>query len=216
MPKQGEAVEPDVEVQVEDDAVPIVRIIAAMARRSLRQPAVAKHVARLNGVVAVRSATDPQSVSVRFQGGTIHVERGIAVDTDMTVTADLADPEAKPKLKGAARHPALTMAIAKLLEPPVDDWRVEAERFCTAALASPACPRPIRAVCTDDGSSRQWGGDGDATIEIHGPGPQLASAMAGSSVLAEDVLEGRLRIVGDLKALSVLTRFTVDNLFGEL
>lgn len=203
-------------VETEADAVPIVRILAAMARRSLTQPSLAKQVARLDGVVGVQSATDPQAASLRFAGDTIRVVRGIATDADVTITVDLGDPSAKPKVSGAVRHPALTLATAKLLEPPVGDWREEAERFFTAALRSPACPRPIRVVCTDDGATRQWGGDAEPTIEIHGTASQLASALSGSSVLPEEVLEGRLTVVGDFRSLSMLTRFAIDHLFGEL
>lgn len=203
-------------VETEADAVPIVRILAALARRALRGPSLARQVAKLGGVVAVQSATDPQAATLRFGGDTIRVERGIASDADVTITVDLADPSAKPKVSGAVRHPALTLAVAKLLEPPVGDWQDEAERFCTAALRSPGCPRPLRIVCTDDGVTRQWGGDAEPAIEIHGPASQLAAALSGTSVLVEDVLEERLAVVGDLRGISMMTRFVIDHLFGEL
>jgi len=203
-------------VEIEADAVPIVRIVAALARRSLAQPSLAKRIAKLNGIVGIQSAADPQSATLRFDGDVVRVERGIAADADVTITIDLGDPDAKPKVNGAVRHPALTVAAAKLLEPPVGSWQDEADRFFTGALASPACPRPLRVVCTDDGTERQWGGDGEPIVEVHGSAARLAIAMSGSAVLPEEILEGRLHVVGDLRNLSILTRFAIDHLFGEL
>lgn len=207
---------PGVEVRVERNAVPIVRVVAAMARRSLNQPNVATQVARVRGIVALQSATDPQAATLRIAGNAITVERGVADDAQVIITADLTDSAAKPKLEGAARHPMLALAAGKLLEPPIGPWTAEADRFVTAALASSACPRPIRVVCTDDGELRQWGGDGEPTIEFHGPADALASAMSGSSVITEDVLAGHIDVVGTLKDLAVLSRFAIEHLFGEL
>lgn len=204
-------------IELETDAVPLVRIIGAMARRSLAaDAATAKRAAQTSGTVALKSATDPQAVTLRFAGDTLWLERGADPAADVTITADLADDSVKPKVTGAARHPRLALLVGKLLEPPVRRWQLEADGFLDAALADVDCPRPLRVVCTDDGTSRQWGGGGEPTIELHGPADALAAAFSGSSVMAEDVLAGKLQIVGDLRSLSLLTRFSIDHLFGEL
>ena len=206
----------EVSVELEPDAVPIVRVMGALVRRSLRDEALAAKVAKLDGVAAVQSATDPQAVSFRFQRGSLHLSRGVAADVDVTITADLDDPDAKPKLSGAVRRPQLAMTVGKLLEPPVGSWEDEAETFLSAALQDPICPRPIRLVSTDSGRSRQWGGDGEPAIEIHATDDELASCAAGQNVIAERLLEGHLTVVGDLRDLSVLTKFNIAHLFGEL
>ena len=205
-----------VTVELEADAVPIVRVMGALARRSLRDDALAAKVAKLEGVVAVKSATDPQAVSFRFERGALHLSRGVAADVDVTITADLDDADAKPKLSGAVRRPQLAMTVGKLLEPPIGSWEDEADTFLTAALDDADCPRPVRLVCTDSGRSRQWGGDGDPRIEIHATADELASCMAGQAVLGDRLLAGHLTMVGDLRDLSVLTRYCIDHLFGEL
>ncbi|MEM7285311.1 MAG: hypothetical protein AAF480_03085 [Actinomycetota bacterium] len=205
-----------VTVELEADAVPIVRVMGALARRSLQDQALALKVAKLEGVVAVKSANDPQAVSFRFERGSLRLSRGVAADVDVTITADLDDDDAKPKVTGAVRRPQLAMTVGKLLEPTLGSWEEEADAFLTAALADPACPRPIRLVCTDDGHGRQWGGDGEPTIEVHGAADELASCMAGQAVLGDRLLAGHVAMVGDLRELSVLTRFCIDHLFGEL
>jgi hypothetical protein len=187
-----------------------------MARRALGNAKTAKQAAGLTGTVTLQSAADPQAATLEFQAGRLLVRAPDAAGADVTITADLADPAAKPKLAGAVRHPQLALIAGKLLEPPVRPWEEEADDFCSRALASPACPRPLRIVCTDDGSSRQWGGDGEPAIEIHGPAGELASGLSGSTVLGEQLLEGRVQMVGTLSALSALTRFSIDHTFGEL
>lgn len=203
-------------VEIEDNAVPIVRVVAAMARRSLAQPSVAKLAGRAKGKAVLRSMTDPQAVTAYFDGKVVRLERGAAEDADVTIVADLADDSVKPQLSGVARHPVLAMAMGKLLEPPVGEWRDEAETFMAKALSDGSCPRPLRLVATDETESQQWGGDGEPAIEIHGTRDQLAAAMSGSTLVAEEVLNGNLKLVGDLRDLSVLTRFNIDQLFGEL
>ena len=205
-----------VTVELEADAVPIVRVMGALVCRSLRDGALAAKVAKLEGIAAVKSATDPQAVTFRFERGGLRLTRGVAADVDVTITADLDDAGAKPKVTGAVRRPRLAMAVGKLLEPVLGSWEEEAEAFLTAALHHDECPRPIRLVCTDDGRTRQWGGDGEPTIEIHASADELASCMAGQAVLGERLLDGHLRMVGDLRELSRLTRYNIDHLFGEL
>ncbi len=204
------------DVVTEDNAVPIVRVVAAMARRSLSQPSTEKLVRRARGNAVLQSMTDPQAVTAHFDGTSIHIRRGALANADVTIVADLADDSVKPKITGAARHPVLALAMGKLLEPPIGEWRQEAEQFMAGALADETCPRPLRLVVSNTSESQQWGGDGEAAIEIHGSAEQLAAVMSGSALVAEEVLAGNLKLIGDLRDLSVLTRFTIDHLFGEL
>ncbi len=203
-------------VELEPDAVPIVRVVGAMARRTLSRWSGGGPIGRANGVIVLRSTRDPQAATLRIGNGLLRVERGVASDADVIITADLADASAKPKVEGAAKHPVLALAASKLLEPPVGHWRDEAEVFIGKALAHRDCPRPISVVCTDEGKQAHWGGDGEPAIEIHGTAELLAAAMSGSSVVAEEILAGHLYVVGDLRDLSMLTRFSIDHMFGEL
>jgi hypothetical protein len=205
------------QVELEDDAVPIVKILGALVRRSLAVDSIASHASRARGKVAFCSATNPQAATLRFDRKSVFITRGADSDADMVITANLDDSEQKPKVAGAARHPVLALAAAKVLEPPVGTWTEEADRFLSAALTDPECPRPIRIVATDvNGESKQWGGDGQPVIEIHGPEGQLAVALSGTSVLPEDILNAKLQMVGDLRDFAVLARFSISHMFGEL
>ena len=130
-----------VRIEVEDDPTPMVLILAATLRRASRTEKLAETLRSARGSVALRSTTDPQAATIRFADGGARVERGAAADADVTIATDvnaLADEHPpKPKVTGAARHPKLALAIGKLLEPPIDPWPVEAERFwafCAASL----------------------------------------------------------------------------------
>ncbi len=203
-------------VTTEADALPIVKVVAALFRRSLALAGVASRTARVKGVAVLKSATDPQAVTIRLLGDRIEVERGVAANAAVVITADLNDSSVKPKLEGAARHPALALTVGKLLEPPIGPWRVETKRFMEAALKRPDCPKPIRVNATDDGTHDQYGGDGQPAIDIYGASDDLASSMAGSSLLVEAVLREDVSLIGDLRDLSILTGYGIDNLFGEL
>lgn len=206
-------------VELEPDPVPLARITASLVRRSLAAWSGGGPLARARGVIVLASATDPQAVTLRIGADCISIRRGADTDADVSITMDLGDSDAKPKVEGAAKHPVLALAAAKLLEPPVGDWQTEADRFFESAMAHADCPRPVRLVATDvDGPARQqqWGGAGDPAIEIHGQAARLAAAMSGSAVVAEEVLNGRLFVVADLRDLSLLTKYAIDHLFGEL
>lgn len=203
-------------VELEPDAVPIVRIFGARARRALADEATAKRAAAVRGVVGIESATDPQRATLRFGGDVLRIERGVGADAGVLITLDLSDDSAKPKVRGAARHPRLALVTGQILDPPVRPWLVEADHFCTRALTHAGCPRPLRVVNDETREARQWGGDGEPAFEVHGPGDALAQAFSGSSAMAEDVLAGKLTVVGDLRDLSLITRFAIDHLFGEL
>ncbi|NOX30210.1 MAG: hypothetical protein GXP35_09200 [Actinobacteria bacterium] len=203
-------------VETETDALPIVKVVAALFRRSLSVPGVASRTARVKGVAALKSATDPQAATFRLLGDRIEVERGVATDAAVVITADLNDSSVKPKVEGAARHPALALTVGKLLEPPIGPWRVETKRFMEAALKRSDCPKPIRVNVAGDATYEQYGGDGQPAIDIYGASDQLASSMAGSSLLIESVLAEDVSIIGDLRDLSTLTGYGIANLFGEL
>ncbi|MCP3937096.1 MAG: hypothetical protein GY708_17205 [Actinomycetia bacterium] len=203
-------------VELEPDAVPMVRVVGAMARRTLERWSGGGPIGRASGVVVLRSMNDPQAVTMRIGDGVLRIERGVAGDAEVIIDADLGDSSAKPRVEGAARHPVLALAASKLLDPPVAYWCDEADSFMRKALAHRDCPRPISIVCTDEGRSARWGGDGEPAIEIHGTAELLAAAMSGSSNVAEEVLAGRLYVVGGLRDLSMLTRLTIDHMFGEL
>src|SRR5258708_13192031 len=109
------------EVVLEPDATPLVRIIATTLRDSTADAAVARKAERLRGVFALRSEKDPQAVTMRFDRGRVALTRGVAPDAQVVVTVDLdnmSGPDApKPKVRGAFPHLRLALGVSKLLDP---------------------------------------------------------------------------------------------------
>ena len=150
-----------VQITLEDDATPLVRILGATLRRSARNPALESKLKGMRGVVALKSSVDPQAVTIRFDKGRVALERGVAADSGVVIEADLTkmnDPGAeKPKLKGVARHPKLALAANKVLDPKPGPWQDEARLFWAFAHNHPRMPSSetpsVRTVRTSFSSS---------------------------------------------------------------
>jgi len=199
------------EVVLEPDATPLVRIIATTMFRSLAEVDVARNAERLRGVFALRSEKDSQAVTLRFDRGRVELTRGVAPDANVVVTVDLdnmSGPDApKPKVRGAIRHPRFALSVSKLLEPKARPWSEHARAFWDLAHARSGMPDRLRVVCLDDGEELNLGNGSEAstTYEIHGSAPALLSIFSGNSVFGQDLLEGKVYAIGSLQHASVLT-----------
>jgi hypothetical protein len=214
-----------VEIALEDDPTPLVRILGATLRRSARNPGLESKLRGMHGVVALKSSVDPQAVTMRFDKGTVTIEHGVAADSGVVIEADLTkmnEPNApKPKVSGAATHLKLALAVSKVLDPPAGPWQEEARAFWDFARDHPRMPATLLVVCTDDGSRLTLGdseGDGErngtSEYELHGSARNLTSVFTGGSVLGEDMLNGKLCGVGSLQHLAELTGRSIAWMFG--
>jgi hypothetical protein len=205
-----------VQIALEDDPTPLVRILGAILRRSARSPALESKLRGMHGVVALKSSVDPQAVTIRFHKGRVTVEHGVAADSGVVIETDLLgmnEPNApKPKVRGAARHLKLALAASKVLDPPAGPWQDEARRFWEFARDHPRMPRALLVVCTDDGA-RLTLGQGTPDYEMHGSARALLSVFTGGSVIGEDMLNGKLCGVGSLQHLAELTGRSIAWMF---
>jgi hypothetical protein len=206
-----------VEIALEDDPTPLVRILGATLRRSARQPALEAKLRAMQGVVALKSTVDPQAVTIRFRKGRVTVEHGVAADRGVVIEADLLrmnDADApKPKVSGVARHPRLALAVSKVLDPPAAPWPEEARAFWEFARNHPRMPAAMLVVCTDD-NARLTLGDTAPEYELYGSAHALTSVFTGGSVIGEDMLNGKLHGVGSLQHLAELTGRSIAWMFG--
>jgi hypothetical protein len=206
-----------VQIALEDDPTPLVRIVGAMLQRSARNPALQSKLQAMRGVVALKSSVDPQAVTIRFDKGRVTLEHGVASDSGVVIEADLLrmnEPNApKPKVRGVPRHPMLALAVSKVLDPPAGSWQDEARAFWEFSRDHPRMPRTMLVVCTDDGS-RLTLGDGTPEYELHGSAPALMSVFSGGSVLGDDLLNGKLYAVGSLQHMAELTGRSIAWMFG--
>jgi len=198
----------------EDDATPLVLIIATQLRRATADPALARKAERLRGIFALRSQKDPQAVTMRFANGRVQLTRGIASDAQVVATVDLdnmSGPDAtKPKVTGALRRPLFALGVSKLLEPPARSWVDHAQAFWAFAGGAPGMPAAMRIVCLDDGTSLELGNDSGDRYEIHGSALALTSIFSGNSVFGQDLLDSKVFASGSLQHASVLTGRSVE------
>lgn len=198
-------------------------------RRAAAQPALARRMDKLNGRVALRSTADPQSATIHFHKGDVHVTHGVHPDADVIISADLntmGQPgAAKPKVSGAAKHLSFALGVAKVLDPPSPGgWSGAVDEFWRWAEGKPGLPDRLRVVCTDDGSERVFGepvGSGDrtqragTTVEVHGPAWALQSVFTGGDHLGAAVLENRVQVVSDFAVLSAFVGVVTKRMLGE-
>jgi hypothetical protein len=192
-------------IEVQPDSPPVVLGVAARLRRAASDPGLARRLSRMKGVLALKSSVDSQATTIRFNRGQVALEPGVAADAGLVITLNFDDASAKPKVTGALRHPLLGLAAAKVLDPPAKPWPEEAAAFWAFAQNAPRAPRSMLVVCTDDGTQKQFGEPGEPDYQIHGSAAALQSAFNGSSIFLQDVLEGKVLVVGSLEHASVLT-----------
>jgi hypothetical protein len=200
------------DVVLEPDATPLVRIIATTLRDSASDADVARKAERLRGVFALRSEKDPQAVTMRFDRGRVALTHGVAPDAQVVVTVDLdnmSGPDApKPKARGAFRHLRFALGVSKLLEPKARPWPEHVHAFWAFAGDRRGMPERLRVVCLDDGAAVDVGTGTEepaSCYEIHGSALALVSIFSGNSVFGQDLLEGKVYAIGSLQHASVLT-----------
>jgi hypothetical protein len=200
---------------IDREAPPFALGVSAVLKRSASHPSLARRMKRMKGVLGLRSSLDPQTATVRFDRGRIAIGGGLTDDAGVVITIDPNDADAKPKVKGAGRHPAFALGLAKVMEPPTGTWQDEAATFWAFASTAPRMPSMLRVVCTDDGTEATFGNGGGSTYEIHGSAKALISAFTGASILGQDILEGKLLIVGSFEHVSTLTGRSIAWALGE-
>ena len=217
MPVESTA-SPATMVEMEDDATPLVMILATTLRRAEHTPKLAAMMRKAHGNVALRSTVDPQAATIRFQRGRVRVERGVAADVHVTIATDLnrmSDEDApKPKITGAATHLRLALTAGKVLDPPVGSWQEEAARFWASIATHPGSPGGLRVVCLDDRSELSLGAT-PAVYEIHGSAHRLTALFTGNTVFGEELLAGNLYGVGSLQHLAELTGRSLAFMMGR-
>ncbi|MFC6064016.1 hypothetical protein [Streptomyces ochraceiscleroticus] len=193
-----------VDVRIEDDASPVVRLIA----RTLRDAAQAGHAIdalnRSAGTVAIRSHDTPQSATITFGDNGIDVSSGVPAEPDAALTVDLNArfaPTADPS--GDAD---LAAGVLRALTPPLPGWRDAAQRFWDATRSLPGIPDVLIAVTEGpEGLEQAVLGDGSTQYLIAGAPETLAGVFSGADDLMAVLSSGALGIQGTLSQLSVMT-----------
>ncbi|WP_027499706.1 hypothetical protein [Rhodococcus sp. UNC363MFTsu5.1] len=194
-----------VDIRIEDDASPIVRLIGRTIADSLRANGAASVVAAAAGTVAVRSHDTPQAATIGISDGVVAVSGGVFAEPDLTLTVDL---NARLALVGepvVAGDDAVAAAALALLSPPLPDWQVAAETFWSAARSVPGIPDVLVAIADGpDGLTQLVVGEGETHYVIAGPPELLAGIFSGADDLIAALSTGLIGVRGTLSQLSVL------------
>ncbi|MEX0942406.1 MAG: hypothetical protein WD002_07655 [Pseudomonadales bacterium] len=204
----------DIEVRLEEDAVPIVRVLGAQFQRSRHDPVFARTVRNTRGVFALASSKDPQSATIRVANGRISLHRGIASDARLVITTDFDDDTAKPAVKGLLRHPLLAIRAARILAVYPRPLEAVAQHFWSLASQYPNMPPAIEFHCTDDDTHLPVG-TGSADIHFYGTRKDLVATFSGGTLLVQAMMQGRLKGICGLQDLARLTEVTKDLMLGR-
>ena len=185
-------------VSTEADPTPLVLSLARTLRASAQVPELRELITQTSGSIALQSVTDAQTASLTFDGASVHVSHGLA---DGAEQADLVfDPE---YTVGETADPA-GVAAAKLLSPPLPQWRDAAAHFWEVNQGTPGFPGRLVVVCLDEETQEVYG-DGEHSYEIHGYGPALAAVLSGQiENFLYAVAFGVVSIVGSAAQMSVM------------
>lgn len=194
----------DVDVRIEDDASPIVRLIGRTLRDSARTGHALDTLTGSTGTVAIRSHDTPQAATITFGENGVDVSAGVFVEPDAAVTVDLnarfaptADPSGDADLAGG---------VLRALTPPIPEWREAAQRFWDATRSLPGIPEMLIAVTEGpEGLEQVVLGDGPTHYLIAGAPETLAGVFSGADDLIGALFSGALGIQGTLSQLSVMT-----------
>ncbi|WP_253859251.1 hypothetical protein [Prauserella alba] len=194
----------EVDIRIEDDASPIVRLIGRTLRDSARIGHTPETLQRSAGTVAIRSHDTPQAATIAFGPNGVDVSGGVVPEPDTTVTVDLNarfTPAADP-----TGDPDLARDVLQALTPPLPNWREAAQRFWDTARSLPGMPDVLIAVTEGpDGLEQAVIGAGSTQYLIAGDRDTLAGVFSGADDLLAVLFSGVLGIQGTLSQLSVMT-----------
>jgi len=193
------------DIRIEDDASPIVRLIGRTIADSVRANGADSVVATVAGTVAVRSHDTPQAATISISDGVVAVSSGVFVEPDLTLTVDLNGRFALVGEPVVAGDDDLAAAALALLAPPLPDWKVAADSFWAAARSVPGIPDMLVAITEGpEGLDQHVVGEGETHYVIAGPPDLLAGIFSGADDLIAALSTGLIGVRGTFSQLSVL------------
>ncbi len=204
-------------IALEDDPVPIVKIIGAQLKRAMANDSHRRVVGQLDGCFSLSSITDPQKVSVNINNNNITVSRGINPLAKVVIHLDFNDVKIKPRIDGLLRHPLFAIRVGKLLEPLPQDWVTEAKSYWQAVSDQPGMPLAIKMVANNDKFELVLGEKNiEPEVTVYGEPHTLLALVNGTLVFAEAAMTGKINVECSVEHLAILTEVSIKRLLGEL
>ncbi len=200
-------------ISVEDNPVPVVLVFAARMRRFASSPAFERIAGRLAGTVTLQSTATPETVTIEFKQGHIHLYRR-APEHSLTVYLDLDTGEVK-RISHAWRHPLMALRVRTLMRDYSPRWQDSAKHFWQAASQLQGIPPGVKIHCLDDNSTLELGTP-ESAMEIEGTAGNLAALFGGELILADAILKKKIATAGRMQHMAVFSEATMMNLLGAL
>ena len=193
----------DVDIRIEDDASPIVRLIGRTLRDSRRAGYAMNELRRTKGTVAVVSHDTPQAATITFSRTGIDISSGVLVEPDATVTIDLNGRFAP--VAEAVGDTDLAAGVLHALTPPLPTWRDGAEQFWKLTRSLPGMPETLVVVTEGPAGVEQLVLGGGSTQYLLASDPDsLAGIFSGADDLFAVLSAGALGLQGTMSQLSVM------------
>lgn len=193
-----------VTVHCDDDAPPVVRLVARTLRDAARDPELVSVLGRIKGRVSLRSHNTPQRATIDFGGREVAVLAGAVGPDELSLTVDLDDRFGVEGIDEA--HHTLGDQVLAVLRPRLPDWRQAAETFWASTRNLPGMPAQLICICKSADSCQEITlGSGDSRYSIAGSAESLARVFSGADDLLTKELAGSVEVRGTLPQLSVMT-----------
>ena len=204
----------DITITVEDDPVPLVRVMAAKLKRSATQPDFGKLVRGMTGKFVLASHKDPQAVTFVLDGTSIFLKRGVDKNAALTIRADL-DTGKSVEIKGLWRHPLFAIKAGKLLDGFSKGWTELTDSFWQQHADYPGMPARITLKCNGDGHIVTLGDPGADGVLIEGSATALTDFLSGAEVFIVSLMQGKLKALCSLKQATVLSDVTKNMMLDK-
>ena len=200
-------------IKLEDNPVPLVRIVAHQLKLALQQPGGNSAFGGLDGIISMRSQFPDQSINIQFSGDTVHVRHGLHPMSRIGLTYKNlyhCDHLHRPdEITHRLRHPLFTHKLLGALEIADLDWRGAAEEFWQLSHSRDHCPAGLLLKCRDADESLNLGQSADAYL-IEGDATDLAAVLSGKRQFLASVFTGRIKVTGSYRELSVMSGLLDD------
>lgn len=201
-------------------SAPMVRVFENILQLAVENPKLASKFRSASSRLGLQSRDSAHAATITFDLGTIHLINGLQPDCHVIIssnfdkTDDYADDQTNTT--GLLGHPLFAMKVPPLLDAPLPDWQLYAEKFRGRTQHFEAMPTRLTFSCSRSGESPALGEDvekedtGGESAETKG----AATEIVGSEHVLEKNLLGHTKLITELIAGSVKFRGELKHMAG--
>lgn len=202
----------------------MVRVFANILQLAVENPKLASKASCASGRLGLQSRDSAHAATIIFDLGTIHPINGLQPDCHEIITSnfDKTDDNADDQTNttGLLGHPLFPMKVLPLLDAPLPDWQLCAEKFWARTQHFEAMPTRLTLSCSRGGESLALGEDVEeedtgeksagtkspnkkgAETEIIGSEHVLQKVLLGHTILITELIAGSVKFRGELKHMA--------------